>query len=259
VIGAIFLLAIVLSTKDMAAEITAAAGGASPIADAIHDNLGEAFGYVYLAVVLTAVGVCLLAIQGATARLLFSMGRDRRVPFGATWGHVSPRFKTPTNAIVACGVLAAIPLAITNSVAVLATGATGVIYLSYFLCNVGVLLARRRGWPHKPAWFKLGTWGLVINVLAVIYGAVALVNFGLWHINDGDWTNALRDISNPTINTLTFLGSGALTALPAWPIFEVTVALIVIVGVVYYLAVERDRVVTESVPKDVATGEVAIS
>ena len=28
---------------------------------------------------------------------------------------------------------------------------TGLIYLSYFLCNIGVLVARIRGWPHKPA------------------------------------------------------------------------------------------------------------
>ena len=259
-IGAIFLLAIILSTPDIPAEIAAAAAGSSPIADTIHANLGESFGNVYLAVVLTAIFVCLMAIQGATARLLFSMGRDRRVPFGSTWAHVSPRFKTPANAVVGCAVLAAIPLCVTNSVAVLATGATGVIYLSYWLCNVGVLVARVRGWPHKPAWFRLGSWGPVVNIVAVVYGAVMIVNFGLWH-NDafGDWGNALRDLSNPTINNLTFLGSAPLTALPPWPIFETTVILVLLVGLIYYLVVERGRVTQEAVPPDVATGEAAIA
>ena len=34
---------------------------------------------------------------------------------------------------------------------VFVTGATGLIYLSYFLCNLGVLVARLRGWPRRPS------------------------------------------------------------------------------------------------------------
>ena len=48
--------------------------------------------------------------------------------------------------------------------------ATGLIYLSYFLCN-SASFARSRGWPHKPAWFNLGRWGMPINILALICGA----------------------------------------------------------------------------------------
>jgi hypothetical protein len=151
-------------------------------------------------------------------------------------------------------------LVISNSVGVLATGATGVIYISYWLCNVGVLVARTRGWPHKAAWFRLGSWGLIVNILAVVYGAVMIVNFGLWHLDAfGDFGTGLRDISNPTINTLTFLGSAPLTGLPAWPIFETTVGLILIVGAIYYLAAERGRVEKEAASPNLATGEAVIS
>ena len=38
---------------------------------------------------------------------MFSMGRDGRLPLGGTWGHVNQTFKTPTNAAVGVGVLAA--------------------------------------------------------------------------------------------------------------------------------------------------------
>ncbi len=259
-IGAIFLLAIILSTKDIAAEMVAAAGGASPIADTIHENLGETFGNIYLAVVLTAVFVCLMAIHGATARLMFSMGRDGRLPMSGIWARVNPRFKTPVNAVVAVGVLGAAPLLVTSSVGILATGATGAIYLSYWLCNMGVLMARARGWPHKAAWFKLGSWGLVINIVAVIYGGVMLVNFGLWHFDAfGDWGSALRDITNPTINTLTFFGSAPLSGLPAWPIFETTVGVILAVGALYYLVAERGKIDKETIEADMATGEAVIS
>ena len=54
--------------------------------------------------------VCTLAIQGAATRMMFSMGRDRHLPFGERWGQVNQRFKTPANAAIAVGVLAAIPI-----------------------------------------------------------------------------------------------------------------------------------------------------
>ncbi len=138
------------------------------------------FGKVYLAVILAAVYVCTMAIQGATTRLMFSMGRDGRMPLGKTWAHVNPRFRTPANAAVAVGVLAAIPFMISDSPFVLAIGATGLIYTSYFLCNLGVLMARTRGWPHKGAWFNLGSWGMIINIVALLWGGLMIINFALW-------------------------------------------------------------------------------
>ena len=86
--------------------------------------------------------------------MMFSMGRDRNLPLGGAWGHVSPRFRTPANAAVAVGVLAAIPILVVGPIGgiTLSIAATGLIYLSYFLCNLGVPSpgaaggrARRRG------------------------------------------------------------------------------------------------------------------
>ena len=69
---------------------------------------------------------------------------------------------------------------------------------------LGVLIARSKGWPHKAAWFKLGSWGLVLNVLALIYGGIMLVNFALWNNPAfGDFGNALRANTNPTIRSST--------------------------------------------------------
>ena len=83
-----------------------------PFATTIQENLNQTLfgdvtlGDLYLVVILIAVSVCTLAIQGATTRLMFSMGRDGRLPFGGTWGHVNQTFKTPTNAAIGVGVLA---------------------------------------------------------------------------------------------------------------------------------------------------------
>src|SRR6185369_10359827 len=121
---------------------------------------------------------------------------------------------TPANAAIAVGVLAAIPFVVTDSPVVLAAGATGLIYLSYFMCNVGVLAARRRGWPHKGAWFSLGSWGTIINIVALIWGGVMIINFGLWSDSGlfGNFGSDLRDYTNPPLSLLTSGGNAILAS-----------------------------------------------
>ena len=253
-VGAVFLLAIILAIPDL----TASFSDTAPIATSIKAGLGETMGNAYLYVILIAVYVCTLAIQGATTRLMFSMGRDRRMPLGSLWGHVNPTFRTPANAAIAVGVIAAVPFFLTDSPGLLATGATGLIYLSYFMCNVGVLMARRRGWPHQGAWFKLGSWGTIINIVALIYGGLMVINFGLWKSSlFGAFGSPLRDYTNPS---LTIIQSGGKTIdwLPDIPFFEATILLILVVGVVYYVATGQARKV-DSVEADLATGEAVIA
>ncbi len=254
IVGAVFLLAIILAIPDL----TKSFSDPSPIATSIKSGLGEQWGTVYLYVILAAVYVCTMAIQGATSRLMFSMGRDRRMPLGGLWGHVSSQFHTPANAAIAVGVIAAIPFFITDSPAILATSATALIYLSYFLCNLGVLVARRRGWPHQGAWFKLGSWGTIINVIALIWGGVMLINFGLWKSSIfGNFGSELRDFTNPSL-TIVKSGGNVISWLPDIPFFEGTALLILIVGVIYYLATGQGGKV-DKVEADLATGEAVIA
>jgi amino acid transporter len=274
-VGAVFLLAIILSFKDVAGEISSAQAFGLPIGDTIIANMGS-FGNVYLAVILFAVYVCTMAIQGATTRLMFSMGRDRRMPLGAVWAHVNPRFKTPANAAVAVGVLAAIPLLLSDSPATLAIGATGLIYTSYFLCNLGVLTARTKGWPHQGAWFKLGAWGTIINVLAMVWGGAMIINFAIWNSSifgalgqmsytipasasaaASTWN--FRDLTNPLLNSLTFLGGKSVSWFPPIPLFEFTLGLIIVTGAIYYFVSGRGRLDSAAAEADAATGEVAIA
>ncbi len=269
-VGAIFLLAVTLSFKDVAAAVATGQAFGFPIADTIKENLTFSLlgnwtvGDLYLVLILVAVYVCTLAIQGATVRLMFSMGRDRRLPFGGAWGHVSHTFRTPANASVAVGVLAAIPLVITGAGAAIyiAIAATGMIYISYFLCNFGVLIARRRGWPHKGAYLNLGGWGTIINILALLWGGLMIINIGLWTDTSlfGVYGNDLRNTwSNPFINTFVKFNGEVLEDLPAWPIFETLVISVVVVGIVYYLVAERGKIEKEVVAADVATGEAEIA
>ena len=264
-VGVVFLLAVILSLQDIPAAMEEGLGGGFPIATTINDNLTFAIGPVsmgelYLVVILISVFVCTLAIQGAATRMMFSMGRDRNLPLGRAWGHVSPTFKTPANAAVAVGVLAAIPILVVGPIGgiTLSIAATGLIYLSYFLCNLGVAAARRKGWPHQKAWFSLGRWGMLVNILALIYGAVMIINVALWASPElfGDFGGEGRGYWNPLINGLFEVNGVALDGLPAWPLYETLVGVLLVLGAIYYAVAVRGR--TDEVQADAATGETVI-
>jgi urea carboxylase system permease len=269
VVGVVFLLAVILSIKDIPARMAGGLSGAEfPIAVTILDNLnqelvgGITLGEVYLVVILVSVFVCTLAIHGAAARMMFSMSRDKHLPGGRVWGSVSERFKTPANAAVGVGILAALPILLVGPLGGynLSLAATGLIYLSYFLCNLGVAAARRNGWPRTRAWFNLGRWGMPVNILALVYGGLMLINIGLW--NDealfGDYGTGTRALWNPFINGGIFSWNGeVLSGLPAWPLFETIVGALLVLGLIYYVIAIRGT--RHDVESDTATGEQMIA
>jgi urea carboxylase system permease len=263
IVGTVFLLAVILAIP----SVPDAMKDAFPIATTIQSTLvyniagtGVTVGELYLFVILISVFVCTLAIQGAATRMMFSMGRDGHLPLGSWWGRVSPTFRTPANAAIAVGILAAIPILVIGPLGgfTISIAATGLIYLSYLLTNLGVLGARLRGWPHKPAWFNLGRWGMLINVVAILYGGLMLLNIGLWQDPGlfGDFGGAGRAITNPTIDTFIKPFGNTINGMPAWPIFETLVVTILVLGAIYYAVAVRGRVAdTEA---DLATGEAVL-
>jgi urea carboxylase system permease len=263
IVGTVFLVAIILAIPD----VPAAMKQGFPIADTITATLtydiagtGITVGEVYLFVILVSVFVCTLAIQGAATRMMFSMSRDGHLPLGGAWGRVNARFKTPANAAVAVGILAAIPILVIGPGGglTISIAATGLIYLSYLLCNLGVMAARLRGWPRTPAWFNLGRWGKLVNLLAIVYGGVMLINIGIWKDSNlfGSFGGDGRSLTNPTIDAFVKPFGNEIAGMPAWPIFETLVAVLVITGAIYYAISIRGRAAdTEA---DFATGEAVI-
>ena len=266
-IGAVFLLGVILAIPSIPDAMAEGQAGGFPIATTIIAVLqtdliaGITLGELYLFVILASVFVCTLAIQGAATRMMFSMSRDRHLPLGSLWGQVNHTFRTPANAAVAVGVLAALPILVVGPLGgfYMSIAATGLIYLSYFLCNLGVLQARRRGWPHKPAWFNLGRWGMLVNVLALVWGGAMLVNFSIWQDTSlfGDFGGDGRGFTNPGFGIFFTPFGQTIENLPNWPMFEVIVAAILITGAIYYAVSVRGRA-HDIESADMVTGEAVI-
>jgi urea carboxylase system permease len=239
--GVLFLGGTLLSIHNLS-DIEAIAAGPNyltALPTIIQQALGTNWGNVYLGIVLVAVCVCTLAIQSATIRLMFSMGRDGRLPFGRVWGSVNPTLRTPMWAGIAVAVLSAIPLIalkdLPTAISIIVIGATGLIYTSYFLNNIASLGARMRGWPRTKAPFSLGRWGMLINILALVYGGLMLINFL--------WFGGLRDIYTNTTLGVAFPGLANTTFVNKIPLFELTLAILFVVGAIYWFGFKRSSVI----------------
>jgi urea carboxylase system permease len=224
VIGGVFLLGTLVAIPNMGTAVKNAWGPAQ----IIEANFSTPFATIYLLVVSAAIFVCCLSILAATIRLCFGMARDNQLPGSKFLAKVSPSLHTPVWSCIAVACIAAIPFWQYSGAGIIAIAATGMIYLSYFLGNIVIMRARVRGWPKTKAPFRLGRWGLLVNIVALIYGGAMLVNFA--------WPRAA---SNPKPNQTT--GLLHLNFLDGVPILWTVVIFIALIGAIYYLLVGRKK------------------
>jgi amino acid transporter len=206
----------------------AVSAGLSPVG-IIEGNLSNALTVAYLGVVVIAVIATCLAIQAGTIRLAFGLARDRQVPGSRLLSAVNNRTGTPIGSCIAVGLLTALFFAEYAGVAYVVIAGTGMSFLAYLLCNIAVLRGRLRGWPRKRGPFSLKGWGLIINVLAVLWGIAMVINL-YWH----------RAVTNPTAKetggSLHF-GIGFLDSIPVqW----LVLGAVLLVGGIYYAVRHRD-------------------
>src|ERR1700689_609853 len=223
IIGGVFLLGALVAIPNLG---TAVKDGYGP-AQIIEANFSTGFATTYLLVVSAAIFVCCLSILAATIRLCFGMSRDNQLPGSQFLSRVSPTLHTPVWSCIAVAAISAIPFWQYSGAGIIAIAATGMIYLSYFLGNLVIMRARSRGWPKRRAPFRLGRWGLLVNIVALLYGGAMLVNFA--------WPRAA---SNPPPKQSGLLH---LNFLDGVPILWTVVVFIVLVGAIYYLIVGRTK------------------
>ena len=230
VIGGVFLLGVLVAVPNLHSAIAANGGlGDSPV-NIIEANFSHPFATIYFLVVSAAIFVCCLSIMAATIRLTFGMARDNQLPFSRALAKVSPGLHTPVWTCVAIAVLAAVPFIKYAGVAIIAIAATGMIYLSYFLGNLVILRARARGWPRTSAPLRLGRWGMLVNIVGLLYGGAMLINFA--------WPRAASNPEPKQTGGLLSLGLGFLNDIP---ILWTVVVVIALIGAVYYLIAGRDK------------------
>jgi urea carboxylase system permease len=179
IIGGLVILLGIMANKNIADKNIGILG----LPYVIKSAFGNTTGNVFLADAGLAIFVCCLAVQTATIRMLFSMARDNRLPFGSQVARVSGHRKVPIVPALVTGILTIGLLAINvgnqSAFAALTSIAIIMFYLAYLGVTIPMLIRRFNGtWPKKNygPYFSLGRWGLIVNILAVIYGALVAIN-----------------------------------------------------------------------------------
>jgi amino acid transporter len=147
-----------------------------------------------LLLIIFAFFSCGTSVQGAGSRLAFSYARDGALP-GSGWiSRVSPRFKTPVNALLGGALVTVLfvllefaspshnvkilfityPANTNVLVSLISFGVSG-IYLSFLLTVIGAMVARAKGWIPAGK-FKLGKWAWPVLIVAALYLLVMLIN-----------------------------------------------------------------------------------
>ncbi len=190
----ILVAALILATPAASDGLSkTVSGGGIPFI--ISSNVSsQAIQDIALAVVSFAFFSCGLAIQAAAARLIYSYSRDRALPASASLSRVSPRFKTPVNALTVAAVLPAlfailarftptsnisigfitIPANV-NALFLLVSFAVSGIYLSFLMVLIAALVARLRGWTPQGV-FRLGAWAYPVVIAGIVWLTVMLIN-----------------------------------------------------------------------------------
>jgi len=144
--------------------------------------------------VIFAFFSCGTSVQGAGSRLAFSYGRDGALPASKWISEVSPRFKTPVNALLAGAVVTVLfallvfatpandihigfityPAHINALVSLVSFGVSG-IYFAFFLTVIAGIVARQRAWVAEGK-FTLGRWGWPVYIIAAAYLGLMFLN-----------------------------------------------------------------------------------
>lgn len=172
---------------------TVATGGINAILGTLPNWLQDFF----LVMVIVAFFSCGTAVQGAGARVAFALARDGGLPLSKQLRQVSPRHRTPANAILVGTIVPFLFLLLVlvnpsknvrvfwfeypahvNALYALVSFATSGIYLAFLLTVAGALVARARGWKPSGA-FTLGRWGVAVTIGGALYLALMLLDI-LW-------------------------------------------------------------------------------
>ena len=150
---------------------------ADPIPAILNEALGETGATVFIIVAIIAMLSCILSLQAALSRLIFSFSRDRMLP-GSEWMSKISKNGVPDNAMVVSCLLPVIicvwvyfqPDNLSRITAFAVIG----IYISFQMVVLAALRQRLKGWKPAGEW-TIGGWGTLVNVLALAYGLC-----GIW-------------------------------------------------------------------------------
>jgi amino acid transporter len=170
--------AMVLAQPDFASIISGK--NADPITATLEAVFGTGGAKAIIVIVLISFLSCVLSLQAAASRLIYSYARDEMVFGSGPLSRFSDRLHVPPVALTVAATVPALIVLIAELISdnaltrVIAFASVG-IYIAFQMVVLAALFARRNGWVPSGK-YRLGRWGLTVNIAALTYGVLAIVN-----------------------------------------------------------------------------------
>ncbi|EMY32510.1 amino acid permease-associated region [Arthrobacter crystallopoietes BAB-32] len=181
-------LSLILAVPDFGAVISGA--DADPVGNVLLSAFGPVGFKVVLAVVLISFVSCVLSLQAASSRLAYSMARDGILPASKLLSKFSESRHVPPYALLLAGLVPA--LIVVGSkvsedalVTIISFAAMG-MYMGFQMVVLASLRARLKGWKPRGA-FQLGAWGIPVNIAALAWGVIGMVNMAWPRTPEAGW------------------------------------------------------------------------
>ncbi len=181
-------VALILAVTDIPAVI--AGKDVTPVDTILNDAFGPVGSKIVLGIVVISFLSCAMSLQAAASRLAYSYGRDDMIVGSRLLKKFSAARHIPPYALLLAAFAPTIIVlgskvstdAITKIVSFAALG----IYLGFQMVVLAALRARLKGW--KPSGkYQLGKWGLPVNIGALVYGIIAMINMCWPRTPDAPW------------------------------------------------------------------------
>lgn len=181
-------LSLVLSVADFGAVIRGE--DADPVSTILATGFGPVGAKIVILVVLISFVSCAVSLQAAASRLLYSYARDRMIIGSAIWAKFDRQRGIPRHALLVAVVIPGVLIvgsvlsddALTK---LISFGSVG-IYLAFQMVVLAALRARFLGWLPSGR-YRLGRWGMMVNLGALGYGVAAIVNICWPRTPEASW------------------------------------------------------------------------
>ncbi|MGW8743173.1 APC family permease [Streptomyces sp. NPDC055794] len=181
-------LTLLLAVVDYRAVISGE--DSDPVVRVLFDALGEVGARLVMAVVLISFLSCTISLQAAAGRLIYSYARDEMIIGHKLLRKFSPKRAVPEYALLLAAVIPALiavgSLISEDALTKIVSFAILGIYAAFQMVVLAALRARLKGWRPSGE-FRLGRWGLLVNVGALAYGLFAIINISWPRTPDVPW------------------------------------------------------------------------
>lgn len=175
-----FVISMFFSLNDFEQVVASATG--VPILELFYQALGSRAGAIALQSLILATGMgCQIASHTWQSRLCWSFARDRGLPFHKWLSKIDPRLDVPFIAHSAScfivGLLGLLYLGSTAAFNSMVTACIVLLYVSYAVPIICLLIRGRNNIHHGPFW--LGKWGLAANIIVLAWTLFTIVIYSL--------------------------------------------------------------------------------